>query len=70
MNDRPIHLNVQSIVDEQCFGELKEVIEQPEGFPPRVYYVCSECGEEIKGSVVLNHDRDIPDWEYDYEYFN
>lgn len=61
-----LHFQVQCIIDEQCQGELEEIIEQPEGFPPKVFYVCSECHEEIPGSVVVNHERDSMDWEYDF----
>ena len=62
----PVHFDLQGIMDEQCFGELEEFVEHPEGFQPRVYYVCTECGEEFEASVVLNHDRDTTDWDYDY----
>ena len=61
----PCHYDIEP--DEECFGELIECCETKQGFPPRVYYICSECGEEIEGSLVLNHDRDSSDWEYDYE---
>jgi len=66
--DFPIHLDLQGVMEEQCFGELEEYCENKSGYPRRVYYICAECGHEIDGSIVLNHDRDTADWEFDMRY--
>ena len=66
-NERfPCHYDIEP--DKECFGELIEHVERKQGYPQRIYYICSDCEEEIGGSVVLNHDRDTNDWEFDMRY--
>lgn len=62
----PCHYDIDQ--DKECFGELEEHCDWKPGYPRRIYYICTDCGEEIEGSVVLNHDRDSSDWEFDMRY--
>lgn len=66
--DFPIHADLQCILDDECFGELREETIVSPGRPTYVYYVCEECGKELSASEVLNHDRDTNDWEFDMRY--
>lgn len=66
--DFPIHFDLQGIMEEQCFGELREEVQVSPGRPDYVFYVCEECGKEFSGSEVLNHDRDSADLEFDMRY--
>lgn len=72
---RIMHADVQGLLDDYCSGELEEFTEKPSSWPPRVFYRCLECGKELSGSDVLlamddrNADRDISDWEYNYELY-
>lgn len=63
----PCHYDIEPV--KECFGELVEHVDWKPGYPKRVYYICSECEEEIPGEVVLNHDRDTSDWEFDAELY-
>ena len=48
----PCHYEIDD--EQECFGELEEYSEKIDGFPRRVFYRCTECGQEFDASYVLH----------------
>ncbi len=60
---RITHFDIQSLFDEDCFGELSSVLEWTAGNKVIRLWECCHCGEEFTDQeiidAVLSHEENI-----------
>lgn len=48
----PLHMDIQGLLDDPCFGELIEESKYVDGLYVGTVFVCQSCGEEVEDSAV------------------